>query len=362
MIARGLLPYEEQDASFFLDMLPGPRGPDGLPECIEFWKSRIEGLGGEDCFRVGVLFGPSGCGKTSLVRAGLLPVLSECISVVHIEATADGTEDALLRQLRNRCADLSEGVGLASALIATRKGLTLAPGKKVLVILDQFERWLRGARVGEEQGLVAALRQCDGERLQAIVVVRDDAWSGASRFMRDLGDRLVEGGNAAAVDPFDRRHARKVLAACGRAYGTLPADQASLSEDQEKFLDGAIAALDGGQLIMPARLALFIEMVKSRAWSPQTLEDVSGLGDVSAVFLERAFHPEAAPPEPSDRAALVNINTATPEELRSLPGVGAAIAHRIIEGRPYQRSDALLKVKGIGDKNLREMRPFIKLR
>ena len=70
--------------------------------------------------------------------------------------------------------------------------------------------------------LVAALRQCDGEHVQAIVMVRDDFWLAATRFMRDLEIRLVEGENSAAVDLFDPATPRKVLAAFGRAYGVLP--------------------------------------------------------------------------------------------------------------------------------------------
>ena len=223
IIPRGLHPYEAQDAPFFPNMLPGPRDVGGLPESVEFWRSRIEGHSGEECFRLGVLFGPSGSGKTSLIRAGLLPVLSERISSIYIEANTDRTETTLLKCLQKQRPDLSEGLGLASALIAARKGVTLSPGKKLLIVIDQFERWLQ-ARAGDEKGLVAALHQCDGEHVQALVVVRDDAWSGASRFMRDLRDRIVEGGNAAAVDAFDRRHARKILVAFGRAYGKLPED------------------------------------------------------------------------------------------------------------------------------------------
>ena len=154
-------------------------------------------------------------------------------------------ETALLEIMRKQGDGSSEGMGLTTALIAARKGLTLAPGKKLLIVIDQFERWLRDGRAGEEDGLLAVLRQCDGEHVQAIVVVRDDMWSGASRFMRDLGDRLIEGGNAAAVDPLDRAHARKILVACGRAYGKLPERHLPLSEDQETFLDGAISARPG---------------------------------------------------------------------------------------------------------------------
>ena len=122
---------------------PVPVKLEDLPESIDFWRSRIEGQTGEECFRVGLLFGPSGGGKTSLIRAGLLPVLSDRISSVYIEATIDGTEAALPNRLQMRCPDRSEGIGLASLLIAARKGVTLSPGKKLLIVIDQFERWLQ---------------------------------------------------------------------------------------------------------------------------------------------------------------------------------------------------------------------------
>ena len=48
----------------------------------------------------------------------------------------------------------------------------------------------------------------------------------------------------------------------------------------------------------------------------------------------------------------VDINTASLTELTALRGVGPAIAERIIEGRPYQTVDDLLKVSGIGKKKL----------
>ena len=58
-------------------------------------------------------------------------------------------------------------------------------------------------------------------------MVRDDFWMAATRFMRRLEIDLVPSRNLAAVDLFDPRHARKVLAAFGRAYGALPAKAAS---------------------------------------------------------------------------------------------------------------------------------------
>src|SRR4029078_9113431 len=38
----GLRSFDAHDADFFLELLPGPRDRDGLPDSIRFWKTRIE--------------------------------------------------------------------------------------------------------------------------------------------------------------------------------------------------------------------------------------------------------------------------------------------------------------------------------
>ncbi len=81
----------------------------------------------------------------------------------------------------------------------------------MLLVLDQFEQWLFARRHEQGTELVASLRQCDGEHVQALCLVRDDFWMAATRFMKDLDIDLVPERNVAAVDLFEPRHARKVL-------------------------------------------------------------------------------------------------------------------------------------------------------
>jgi competence protein ComEA len=57
----------------------------------------------------------------------------------------------------------------------------------------------------------------------------------------------------------------------------------------------------------------------------------------------------------------VSVNSSSAAQLDTLPGVGPATAQRIIEGRPYNRLEDLLDVKGIGEKTLEKLRPFITL-
>ena len=64
IVPKGLRSFDEHDADFFLDLLPPPRRPDGLPEIIHFWKVKTGEIDSEKTFRVGVIFGPSGCGKS----------------------------------------------------------------------------------------------------------------------------------------------------------------------------------------------------------------------------------------------------------------------------------------------------------
>jgi competence protein ComEA len=59
----------------------------------------------------------------------------------------------------------------------------------------------------------------------------------------------------------------------------------------------------------------------------------------------------------------ININTASVAELDTLPGIGPAIAQRIIDYRtnhgPFRSSEDLLKVSGIGEKRYEQLKDLI---
>jgi competence protein ComEA len=83
---------------------------------------------------------------------------------------------------------------------------------------------------------------------------------------------------------------------------------------------------------------------------------------LAACSLAMAAPSEDAAPRLS---GVVNLNTATSDELQLLPGVGAARAQAVIELRKqrggFKSVEELKDVKGIGDTALERMRPFVRL-
>lgn len=65
------------------------------------------------------------------------------------------------------------------------------------------------------------------------------------------------------------------------------------------------------------------------------------------------------------KIAPIDLNRASEDELTAIPGIGKAMARRIVEFReehgPFRRVEDLLKVRGIGEKSFEKMRPFVKV-
>ena len=92
---------------------------------------------------------------------------------------------------------------------------------------------------------------------------------------------------------------------------------------------------------------------------------VSGLS--AAVSSENTTSAPVVEDPPSNTSAapasLININTASAEELESLPGIGDAIAERIItyreENGGFDTVEEIMKVSGIGEKKFEEIKDQI---
>lgn len=59
------------------------------------------------------------------------------------------------------------------------------------------------------------------------------------------------------------------------------------------------------------------------------------------------------------KVELVELNTATEEQLATLPGVGPSLAKSIVEGRPYSSLADLDKVKGMGESKIAAIKDLV---
>lgn len=79
---------------------------------------------------------------------------------------------------------------------------------------------------------------------------------------------------------------------------------------------------------------------------------------------------DAAPAKPTEAAAapragatLVDINAAGEDQLMGVPGIGPALAKKIVDFRkqngPFQRVEDLMKVRGVGEKSFQKLRAYL---
>jgi competence protein ComEA len=80
-------------------------------------------------------------------------------------------------------------------------------------------------------------------------------------------------------------------------------------------------------LVLCFALALAVSYISGTAWSQE-----------KAAQTAAKIQPNVA----AQTTALVDINSATKEELAKLPGIGAAYSEKIVKGRPYAKKDQLL--------------------
>ncbi len=109
------------------------------------------------------------------------------------------------------------------------------------------------------------------------------------------------------------------------------------------------------------------ELTRVPGVGPHTAEKAGAYLTIPPTAVPLPETLERKPPAPTRSGKLapgdrLDVNAATEAELQRLPGVGPALARRIVEARaakPFASADDLRRVRGIGAKTLENLRPFV---
>jgi len=170
--------------------------------------------------------------------------------------------------------------------------------------------------------------------------------------------------------PFNSR----VFQAISKAGGLLP-------DAETENINLADWVKDGGQIIVPAK-STFTTPPKETTQTDSAAETASlGLdpATIETPPAESTFSqkiPNAPPKTATAKApkssskeppkSPIDLNRATSEDLQQLPGVGPAMADRILqyrkENQGFTSVDDLNNVRGIGPKKFEKMKPFVMIK
>jgi len=165
---------------------------------------------------------------------------------------------------------------------------------------------------------------------------------------RDAVNTMVEiQGAVASPGVYSLPGGARLLEALDAAGGALP--DADLSD-----LNIAARLVDGSVLSVPYQAPQGGGTMRAADVNPPAYTRSGWTG-------AHAKTPPGGLPE-APGAGPVNLNTATQQELETLPGVGPKTAEKIIRFRelqPFGSVDDLRYVQGIGDKRLETLRPLV---
>lgn len=93
------------------------------------------------------------------------------------------------------------------------------------------------------------------------------------------------------------------------------------------------------------------------------LEEKDAAPLVAEKFLEFVSVAPAPTPDPTPepKPEKININTATIDQITKLPGIGAAIAKKIVGGRPYTSIDDVKSASGLSDTAFEDLKALVEI-
>jgi hypothetical protein len=148
-----------------------------------------------------ILYAPSGTGKSSLLNAGLLPLLGADVGLLPIKI-ADPQDDVLteVREVLTSAGWTDSGESADAALAEVLERYFAAQGRRVILVLDQFEERLKqGDRLSTLYGQIARLANTTSEAATVIISIREDFLAGLEPLMRRVTGLLDSGYRVPAL-------------------------------------------------------------------------------------------------------------------------------------------------------------------
>jgi competence protein ComEA len=147
----------------------------------------------------------------------------------------------------------------------------------------------------------------------------------------------------------------KTVIASGKQSVSFPLDLNKADFDQLLKLPG----------IGPSMAKRVIDYrTKTPFYSIDDIMKVKGIGEKTFEKLKGMItvNTKSLPPRSRKESEKININSATLDQLVSLPGIGKVYANRIIDYRnkhPFSKKEEIVKIKGIGDKTYQKIKDLI---
>jgi competence protein ComEA len=131
-----------------------------------------------------------------------------------------------------------------------------------------------------------------------------------------------------------------ILAAEARVVDALAAAGGMTSAADEVLVNQALALSDGAHVVVPGLSMGDATAPSAETRAGSTLQ-LTGTADGGTI------------------GSLTNVNTASIEQLKALPGIGEVRAQQIVAGRPYTSVEGLDRVEGIGPATIEKLRQYV---